>query len=289
MALSADDRILGEKVHNYCSSSEGEDEDDKEEDSGPSKTAQRNPSAPGFKPSSNGHVTNTGPKGVLNDWRKFKQLESEMREEKEAERAALTKKLSLTCRSHLDDKKEHSKDNKFLNEVSQLDDDFLNEYRLKRLEEMRKSMEMMPTFGKMIDLQSENFVQAIDNENKNVTVIIHLWEHNKKGCDRMNGCLQHLAEEYSMVKFCRITVHEAKLSHRFSVDGIPAFLIYKGGEVVGNFINLNNEFGQEFYPSDVEGFLLEHGFLPDKSAFFGSRPISSIKSALQDKYDSDDD
>lgn len=28
MALSADDRLLGEKVHNYCSSSEDEGDDD---------------------------------------------------------------------------------------------------------------------------------------------------------------------------------------------------------------------------------------------------------------------
>ena len=38
MALSLDDRLLGEKVHNYCSSSEGESEDsdiseDEEEES----------------------------------------------------------------------------------------------------------------------------------------------------------------------------------------------------------------------------------------------------------------
>lgn len=284
MALSLDDQLLGEKVHNYCSSSEDEEEDVTNEDS-----ATPGAPAPDFKSIANGNVTNTGPKGVLNDWRQFKKLENEKRVEKEVEKAALAKKLSLTCRSHLEDQKEQYKDKQFLNEVSQLDDDFLNEYRIKRLEEMRKSMQSMPTFGKLTDLSSENFVQAIDNENKNVTIIVHLWEHNKPGCDRMNGCLQQLAEEYNTVKFCRITANEAKLSHRFSIDGVPAFLIYKGGDVVGNFINLNNEFGQEFYPSDVEGFLLEHGFLPDQSAILGSRPISSIKNAIHKKYDSDDD
>ena len=42
MALSADDKLLGEKVHNYCSSSEDEGEDDHDEgESGAGAQAQQ--------------------------------------------------------------------------------------------------------------------------------------------------------------------------------------------------------------------------------------------------------
>ena len=41
---------------------------------------------------------NTGPKGVVADWRRYKQLETEKRAENERERLALAKKLALTCR-----------------------------------------------------------------------------------------------------------------------------------------------------------------------------------------------
>ena len=47
------------------------------------------------------HVLQTGPKGVINDWREFKRLESERREEQEREKNALAKKLQMTCRSHV--------------------------------------------------------------------------------------------------------------------------------------------------------------------------------------------
>lgn len=43
----------------------------------------------------------TGPKGVIKDWREFKRLETEKRTEQEKERQALAKKLTLTCRSHV--------------------------------------------------------------------------------------------------------------------------------------------------------------------------------------------
>ena len=44
-------------------------------------------------------ILQTGPKGVIKDYQRFKQLEREKSEEKKQELAALTKKLALTCRT----------------------------------------------------------------------------------------------------------------------------------------------------------------------------------------------
>lgn len=51
----------------------------------------------------------TGPKGVINDWRRFKQLETEQRQEQRREMERLIKKLSMTCRSHLDEETDKQK------------------------------------------------------------------------------------------------------------------------------------------------------------------------------------
>ena len=90
-----DDKLMGEKLHYYCSSSEDEDEEQK----------------PKFVPDSevkDGSKVpvgaNTGPKGVIRDWRRFKQLERENRENSEKEKLELAKKLALTCRSERQDK-----------------------------------------------------------------------------------------------------------------------------------------------------------------------------------------
>ena len=46
-------------------------------------------------------ICQTGPKGVVEDWRRFKQLEVEKREEQSKEKADLAKRLTLTCRSQV--------------------------------------------------------------------------------------------------------------------------------------------------------------------------------------------
>lgn len=38
---------------------------------------------------------------MIEDWRRFKQLETEKREEQDKEKKALIKKLTMTCRSHV--------------------------------------------------------------------------------------------------------------------------------------------------------------------------------------------
>ena len=73
-----DDKLLGEKLHYYCSSSEDEGGSD-DEGQGPRSQAAPAPApAPGPGPWE-GSSANTGPKGVLKDWQRYKQLETEMR------------------------------------------------------------------------------------------------------------------------------------------------------------------------------------------------------------------
>lgn len=51
----------------------------------------------------------SGPKGVINDWRKYKQLEVEQKQEQKKEMERLIKKLSMSCRSDLDLEKDEQK------------------------------------------------------------------------------------------------------------------------------------------------------------------------------------
>lgn len=61
---------------------------------------------------------NSGPKGVINDWRRFKQLETEQREEQCREMEKLIKKLSMTCRSHLDEEAEQQRQRDLQEKIS---------------------------------------------------------------------------------------------------------------------------------------------------------------------------
>lgn len=204
--------------------------------------------------------------GVIKDWQRFKQLETEKRQESERERLELMKKLSITAKTAEEDQKakEQAEFDEELQEL--LNDDFLIQFQKKRMQEMLEMSGMLKKFGELISLDTKDeFLHAVDSEHKNVTVVIHVYEEKFRACKTMNSCLNELAQEYPCVKFCKILSTIAGLSKNFRVSALPTLLIYKNGNVVGNFIRLNEEFGDEFFSSDVESFLLEHSMLPDKS------------------------
>lgn len=274
-----EDKILGEKKHYYCSSS-SESEEEKS-DNAESVRQHQEPSPTPEPYKWEGYSTNTGPKGVVKDWQRFKQLESEKRAEQEKERLDLFKKLSLTCKSALDeDREKNSLEDQELSELL-ADDTFLLEYQKQRMQEMMSKINSLPKFGKVYSLKdSQEFLDAIDKEHKSVTIVVHIYEENVPGCDAMNGCLISLSQEYTQVKFCKVVASVTGVSKRFKISGVPALLVYKGGILVGNFIRVSEELGNDFYAEDVESFLLQHGMLPDKTC---------IRSIIRSQQDDDSD
>ena len=249
-----DDKLLGEKLHYYCSSSEDEDE--------PPKGASTS--------QGDGGRYNTGPKGVLEDWQRYKQLEAEKREEKEAERLELAKKLSMTCRTDREDREAKEREAKLEKEFEEMleeEGEFLKDFMKKRMEEMiHANMSMKSKFGAVIDLYDEqNFLDAVDKEGKNVLVMIMVYEEGSPGCDATYGCLINVAKVYDHVKFCRIKATCAGLSDVFKDKGVPAILVYKSGDLISSLVRITDTLGPDFYSEDLQSFLVENGVLHDKS------------------------
>lgn len=192
------------------------------------------------------------------------------------------KKLSITAKTTAEDQKAKEQVD-FDAELEELmNDDFLQEFQKKRMQEMLALSGLLPKFGEVVPLKSSNeFLQCIDGENKSVTVVIHIFEEKFKACKTMNKCLVKLAKEYPTVKFCKILSTVAGLSKKFKTVALPTLLVYKNGQVIGNFIRMGEEFGDEFFSSDVESYLIEHALLPDKTL------MPSITSSAAD--DDDDD
>lgn len=264
-----EDKILGDKLHNYCSSSEESDGSCSDSDS--ENIKNKNKSAPTeTAPSTDankweGTSTNTGPKGVIKDWQRYKQLENEKREESERERIELMKKLTLTVQSALDEEREKAgQEDPELADL--LNDEFLLSYQKKRMQELVLQSQHNLKFGRVIHLQNGgDFLNAIDKEDKAVTVIVHIYEDNVEACRTMNTCLNQLSKIYTNVKFCTIVGSSAGMSKQFKVNGVPALLIYKNGQLMGNFVKLGDDLGNDFCAEDVQGYLVEHGMLEDKT------------------------
>ncbi|XP_077984808.1 phosducin-like protein isoform X2 [Glandiceps talaboti] len=253
---SLEDKLLGEKTANYCSSSE-EDSGDEDGFQKPGTIREASSDYDGYS----GTATHTGPKGVIEDWRRFKQLENESNKEQERERLLLSKKLSMTCRTNAKEDDERQ----MLELEAELEDEFLHRYRLQRMREMQQRLLDKPTYGKVIQLTREKFLDAVDKEKPQVTVVIHIYEQDVRGCDAVNGCMQCLAVEYPSVKFCAIKSSETPLSGKFTAQGLPALLVYKQGTLIANFVRISDQLGDDFFAGDLEHFLQDHGLLTSKT------------------------
>jgi len=82
--------------------------------------------------------------GVIEDWRKFKQLENDRKGETQRECVELAKKLTMTVRTALDEEKE-ALDDPELAEL--LNDDFLLHYQKQRIEQMMAQTNLTKKFG----------------------------------------------------------------------------------------------------------------------------------------------
>lgn len=288
-----DDKLLGEKLHYYCSSSEdeGDDEDGRNTpEPGPSKSGTK---APKFIPEAELPPTNrynTGPKGVIEDWRRFKQLERENRDDAEAEKKAVAKRLAMTCRTDKEDEAAKARDELLDEDLEALlDDDVLNEYMEKRMREMMSAAAAATKhFGTLNNLEDgEDFLRAIDGESEEVMVAVGVYVKDAPGCSALIGCLDVIAKEHPYLKVCKILASAAGLSKHFKSSGVPALLVYKAGDMVTSFVSLAETLGEDFYVSDLEGFLTEHGVLKDKELVPDLVKKSGIRSSAPDGSDSD--
>ncbi|KAF7696848.1 phosducin-like protein [Silurus meridionalis] len=297
-----DDKILGEKLQYYYSSSEDE-ESDHEEDEGQSKTIrEQQVLQTEIDYSPDGSAVNTGPKGVINDWRKYKQLETEQRAEQQKEMERLIKNLSMTCRSHLDEELDKQKQKELQDKINgkvtlrvdeEEDDDdddddeaFLQQYRLQRMEEMRRQLSGNRRFERVISISSgEEFLRAIDEEGTGTLVLVHIFEPDVPACQAMEGSLICLALQYPEVKFCAAQGSVLGTSALFRSSALPALLLYRRGDLVGNLLRVSDQLGDDFYATDVEALLQEYGLLPEKLPHTATP--SSIRTSNTNDSDSD--
>lgn len=255
-----EDKILGEKTHYYCSS-------DEEEDQGPRvvQPVDEKPQGSVIRTSER-----TGPKGVINDWREFKKLQAEQNKEKVAEEARLMKKLCLTGATKAEEEERRREEELDAELLDLMSDEVLQEFQRKRVEEITNKLAKRGHFGELLDLHSgDQFLTAVESE-PNSLVLVHIYEQNVAACRCMNECLERMAREMHTIKFCKILSTKAGTSVSFKKSALPALLAYKNGQVVGNFVRITDDLGEEFYDGDVENFLIENGVIVERNLQFAT-------------------
>eukprot|EP00833_Pecoramyces_ruminatium_P001276 jgi/Orpsp1_1/1175308/evm.model.c7180000053366.1 len=125
-----------------------------------------------------------------------------------------------------------------LDELLEDDDEFMIQYRQKRLMELKR-IAGRTRFGQLFQIGVDQYVDAIDNEDSRTAVIMHLFQPYNEQCKLLNQYLMILAEKYRLAKFLCIVSTEA--DPNFDEIALPTLLCYRNKKMVANLVRITDE------------------------------------------------
>ncbi|KAL5699098.1 hypothetical protein ACHQM5_030045 [Ranunculus cassubicifolius] len=149
-------------------------------------------------------------------------------------------------KSWIDDKTEEELED--LEDDPNLDDDrFLEEYRKKRLAEMREATSL-PRFGSVIPISGVDFVREVSQAPADVWVVVFLFKDGIAECGILLNCLEELATRYSATKFVKIISTDC--IPNYPDRNLPTLLVYNNSAVKATYVGLR-QFGRRCTPEGV--------------------------------------
>lgn len=216
-------------------------------------------------------TTNTGPKGVLNDYVDAKQKLLQKMERDRQRTLAHIAAHSFTVQTAADEEAAASQHEDDIDrQILLAEEAFLREYDdhwSRELQRRQAASSETPAisstqtsanrrmFGQMTSLSRASFVEFIDDASATTLVLIHLYQPSNKACIRLRQVLHDMAKVYPTIKFGEMLSTHAELS--FDDLALPALLAYKSGSLLESFIKLTEDIGFNFDFDDVEEFLAE--------------------------------
>ncbi|GJU03798.1 phosducin-like protein 3 [Tanacetum coccineum] len=129
-----------------------------------------------------------------------------------------------------------------------LDDDrFLQEYRRKRLAEMKQVVKIAK-FGSIIPISGSDFVREVSQAPSDVWVVVILYKDGYPECGVLMQCMEELAAMYSATKFVKIISTDC--IPNYPDQNLPTVLVYNNGAVKANYTGLHT-FGRRCTPEGV--------------------------------------
>ncbi|XP_021890351.1 phosducin-like protein 3 [Carica papaya] len=143
-------------------------------------------------------------------------------------------------------------DNKTEDELEGLEDDldddrFLEEYRKKRLAEMREAAKIIK-YGSVIPISGSDFVREVSQAPPDVWVVVILYKEGFPECGLLMNCLENLATRYPATKFVKIISTDC--IPNYPDYNLPTLLVYNNGAVKANYVGLHS-FGRRCTPEGV--------------------------------------
>ena len=133
------------------------------------------------------------------------------------------------------------------------DDEFLEAYRAKRLEEMKKEKDI-PKFGSQFEIQRPEFEVQVNRAPQDVIVVITLYQNYVPESVKLVEILDHVAKRNPNVKFIKMVATKC-IENYMDID-VPGMLFYKNGDLVDKIIPAAAVFGGGQMNVDTVEFVL---------------------------------
>lgn len=117
----------------------------------------------------------------------------------------------------------------------------------------------LPRFGVHTRVSKLEFANLVKDVHELCYVVCHLYQNNLESCVRLNLSFEALAPQFPHVRFCRIRSTEAMPG--FKNAGLPALLIYRGGQMVTQALRVTDAIPKVFTDIDVAKLLQAKGIL----------------------------
>ncbi|KAJ7148383.1 hypothetical protein O6H91_04G072500 [Diphasiastrum complanatum] len=154
-------------------------------------------------------------------------------------------------------------DTKTMEELEELEDDldldddrFLEEYRKKRLAEL-KEISKKARYGSVLPISGSDFVREVSQAPSDVWVVVHLYKDGVAECGILGRCFDELATKYPGTKFVKIVSTEC--IPNYPDFNLPTVLIYNNTNVKATLVGLHHFGGRRCTPEDVAFTLCQVG------------------------------
>ena len=124
-----------------------------------------------------------------------------------------------------------------------MEDPELEKIRQKQLEELmqEQNLNRIVNEAPVLDLTSATFDHEVS---KNDLLLVDFWAEWCGPCKSMHPVFTRMAKKYKQIRFARINVDNSQdIALRYSVQSIPAFIMFRNGEIVNRMVGAVGEPG----------------------------------------------
>ncbi|OIW12252.1 hypothetical protein TanjilG_06041 [Lupinus angustifolius] len=176
-------------------------------------------------------------------------------------------------------------DSKNEDELQDLEDDFdddrfLEEYRKKRLAEIKETAKIL-RFGSVIPISGSDFIREVSQAPSDVWVVVILYKEGISDCGLLMQSIEELAVRYSATKFVKIISTDC--IPNYPDRNLPTLLVYNNGAVKGNYVGLHS-FGRRCTPEGVAFVLCQSDPVLNDGSSTNEKSREAVIAGVQKRF-----